>query len=167
MSRHQGLVHFSFACLLVLLTGCGSRSVGVADEPEIIEEFILYSLDGNKFDLKQENADSDDHFHGFPILGKVDIKDVGRRKQIMDALKSGMSQSDGTVAKCYWPRHGVREVSKGKTVDYVICFECLQLKIHNDGKEKTVPTTRRPQSVLNKHLKDAKIPLAPGMAEDK
>lgn len=37
------------------------------------------------------------------------------------------------MAACFDPRHGVRAVHGGHTVDLVICFECLSLKVYRDA----------------------------------
>ena len=66
------------------------------------------------------------HFRGYAILGKVEITDPAARQEIVKAVLDGISESDGTVASCFWPRHGVQVLTNGKAVDYVICYECLQ-----------------------------------------
>jgi hypothetical protein len=67
------------------------------------------------------------------------------------------------MAKCFWPRHAVRVVDKGQTVDYVICFQCDQLRVHEGSSTRVKPITSEPQPVFNKHLKEAGIPLALGV----
>ena len=98
------------------------------------------------------------------MLGKVEIIDAGKRREIIDALKQGLAQSDGKIAACFWPRHAIRTVEKGRTTDYVICFECYQLAIHDGTDRRVKPVTREPQAVFNKQLTEAGIPLAPGIA---
>ena len=143
--------------LASLLTGTLSNS---AEPPD---QLILYSVDGRD-DAGKPGKDVE-LFHNYPVLGKIEIKEAAKRDEILAALKSGIDKSDGTVAKCFWPRHGIRVVEKGKTTDYVICFECLQLKKHQEKDVKTIPITREPQAVLNKILREANIPLAPGIKE--
>src|SRR5262245_44881959 len=63
-------------------------------------------------------------FHGWKVLGKTTVKDKKVRGQVLAALKKGVADSDGRVAKCFIPRHGVRATHGGKTVELVICFEC-------------------------------------------
>jgi hypothetical protein len=146
------------------LTGCGSDPVADLEAPE---QLILYSIDGRDFEPGQAPK-ADEKFHGYPVLGKVEITDAAKRKEIAGALKDGLARSDGKRAKCFWPRHAIRAVTKGRTIDYVICFQCLQLEAHDGDSKSVKPVTREPQSVFNKHLKEAGIPLAPGMAgEDK
>jgi hypothetical protein len=160
--RIRCLAVICYVAFVTFTIGCGRDSVAGLEAPE---ELILYSVDGRDFEPGQAPK-AEETFHGYPVLGKVEIKEADKRKEIMAALKDGMARSDGKMAKCFWPRHAVRAVEQGKTVDYVICFECYQLQVHLDGTAKTEPTLREPQSVLNKHLKDAGVPLAPGMVGD-
>jgi len=72
------------------------------------------------------------------------------------------AKSDGNGAKCFDPRHGIRATAKGKTVDLVICFECNWVYVYYDNDENrqhVAVTTREPQAVLDKTLKDAGVPL--------
>ena len=154
------------ACVVVTaaLAGCGRDPVAGLEAPE---QLTLYSIDGLDFGPRQEPK-TDEKFHGYPVLGKIEITDAAKRREIAAALKDGLARSDGKMAKCFWPRHAIRTVANGWTVEYVICFECYQLEVHDGNSKSVKPVTRDPQAVFNKHLKEASIPLAPGMVgEDK
>jgi hypothetical protein len=141
--------------------GCGGGSVASLDVPD---KLTLYSIDGRDFEPGKEPK-VEEKFHGYPVLGKVEVKDPERRKEIIAALKDGMARSDGRMAKCFWPRHAIQAVEKGRTIDCVICFECRQLEIHEGSSKSVKPITREPQNVLNRHLKQDGVPLAPGMVD--
>lgn len=143
--------------VLVLLSGCGSKSV--APNYEAADEFILYSLDGSKYAM----APSTDAgaFHGVPVLGQTSIEDQKKRAELISALYDGINDSDGTVAACFIPRHGIHIVQGQQVVDYVICFECLQVEIYQGNAQSSKLTTQSPRKVFNKYLKDAGLPLAP------
>jgi hypothetical protein len=135
---------------------------GAADKPssksvkEILEKadtFELYSLDPGPRKVAGG-------FHGWKVLGKTPVKDAAARKRILAAVYKGLADSDGTVANCFNPRHGIRATHKGKTVDLVICFECLQVQFHAGKEQATELTTASPQPTLDKVLKDAGVPLA-------
>ena len=151
-----------FSLAVVFLIGCESGSVQNLTTPDSL---TLYSIDGRDF-VPGTEPKADEEFHGYPVLGKIDVKDPKSRREIIAAVKKGIADSDGMMAKCFWPRHAIRATENGKTIEYVICFECNQLQIYTDGTDELEPTTREPQVVLNKHLQDAKIPLAPGMVGD-
>ena len=155
--------HFTLIVMLLFATlvGCGADPLQGVDSPEAL---TLYSIDGRDFEPGQE-PETKEKFLSYPVLGKLEITDAEERKEIIAALKNGITDSDGTMAKCFWPRHAIRASQNGETIDYVICFECYQLEIHSNGASKTEPTTRKPQIVLNRRLKNSNIPLAPGMTE--
>jgi hypothetical protein len=140
------------------IAGCRGDPVASLDMPE---QLILYSIDGRDFRPGQEPK-SEEKFHGYTALGKIEVTDEIKRSEIIVALKEGMARSDGMTAKCFWPRHAIRAVEKGRTIDYVICFECLQLEVHEGQSKSLIPVRWEPQAVFNRHLKEAGIPLAPG-----
>jgi len=126
---------------LIMLASLMVGTVTHGTEPP--DQLILYSIDGRD-DAGKPGKDVE-LFHNYPVLGKIEIKEAAKRDEILAALKSGIDKSDGTVAKCFWPRHGIRVVEKGKTTDYVICFECVHLHQYTDVQRKTVPITPDPQ----------------------
>jgi hypothetical protein len=155
--------HLAIALLVLSLTGAARA----ADKPsskdlkalfEKAEAVELYSLDPGA-DVK-EAPDAKHGFHGWKILGKTTVKDAKTRKKIVAAMYQGLEASDGTAAKCFNPRHGIRVMADGKTVDVVICFECLQVQFHVGDASKTETTTDTPQKVFDEVLRDAGVPLA-------
>jgi hypothetical protein len=117
-------------------------------------EIELYSLDPERLIEKPKN-----HFHGWKVLGKTTLKQDDRARAL-EAIRKGIADSDGKVAGCFNPRHGIRAKHDSKTVDLVLCFECLSLQVHGPGKQSSVLTTASPQPVLDKLLKDAGVKLA-------
>jgi hypothetical protein len=93
------------------------------------------------------------------VLGKVEITDAEQRHAIMAAVMDGISKG-GSVTNCFWPRHAIRAVVAGKTIDYVICFHCNQIGIWGDDM-KYVATGRDAMPVLDKYLKAASILQVP------
>ena len=81
----------------------------------------------------------------------------------MAALHEGIANNDGTEAHCFWPRHALQTIDGGKTVDYVICFECFHVHVYEEGGPRYEKTTREPQAVFDQHLTRAGIPIAPQM----
>lgn len=149
-------------------TGCGEARVSSSTA---VDQLTLYSIDGNRRIVeatkeaqeelpKDATKDPEEQFHTFPVLGKVDVKDPEKRKEILTAFQEGIDRSDGTMNKCFWPRHGIRVVKGQRTIDYVICFECLQFEKHEGSSESNRAITRIPQTLFNQVLKDAGVPLA-------
>jgi hypothetical protein len=73
--------------------------------------------------------------HGYGILGRATVTDEATRTRALDLIGQACRANDDTVAACFDPRHGVRAVHGGRTVDLVICFECLSLQVHADGTQ--------------------------------
>lgn len=139
----------------VIIAGC---SIG----PGYPEQMVLYSIDGRDFPPGEgPQYESNEKFHGYPVLGKVEIEDVAKRKELMSALRKGIADNDGAAAKCFWPRHAIRAVENGKTIDYVVCFECLQIHIFQEETMTSELTTSEPRSIFNKTLEAADIPVIP------
>ena len=79
--------------------------------------------------------------HGYAITGQATLDDAGQCKQVANLILRGIKESEGMVAACFNPRHGLRIEHEGKRLELVICFECLSLQAHGnalgDGVEQT------------------------------
>jgi hypothetical protein len=119
-------------------------------------QFELYSLDPDRLASKDEKVDL---FHGWKVLGKIVVKGADAKK-VRAAVEKGVRDSDGSVAACFNPRHGIRIVTDKKTYDLVICYECLSATVYQ-GEERagSFLTARGPENALNGVLRDAKVPL--------
>jgi hypothetical protein len=97
--------------------------------------------------------------YGYTILGQTALTDAKARGELLDALKKGIAANDGVAAACFNPRHALRATHEKKTVEVVICFECLSMQYYVDGKRiGSVLTTRSPKGAFDKVLADAKAP---------
>jgi hypothetical protein len=66
--------------------------------------------------------------------------------------------------KCFLPRHGIRVKHAGKVADFVICFECNNVRVYVDGGAETeFLVSDSPAKMFNDILKDAgvKLPAQP------
>jgi hypothetical protein len=144
-------------CLATALTGCGSKPTSEFGAPE---QLTLYSIDGRDSEPGQK-PQTEETFHHYPVLGKVELTDAEQRRELLAALQSGIDSGDRDPRKCFWPRHAIRTVEKSRTREYVICFQCRQMYIYEDGSESRKPITDQPQPRLNKFLQEAGVPLAP------
>jgi hypothetical protein len=127
---------------------------------EKADQFVLLSLDP-KMDMMQDQREiPKDNFHGWKVLGRTEIKDASTRRKLIAAFRKGVADHDGSIAKCFLPRHGLHLVHEGKPMDLVICFECLQVEVHCGEKEETgFLISKSPLSVFNEVLLQAGIPL--------
>jgi len=124
------------------------------------ERFVLFSLNPTHPALRRESDPSpNETFHDYAVLGKTEIHDQKERAELLRALYNGIANSDGMVASCFNPRHGISATLAGETVDLVICFECLSIETHAKNG-KGVLTTRSPQPTFNRALERAHLPIA-------
>jgi hypothetical protein len=149
------------AVFLVLLAGfvcgCSSKTIppDVRKALETGSQFEIFSLDPNSRGEKSESA-----FHGRRVLGKTAVEDAATRKKLVSALQQGVREHDGSVANCFNPRHGIRVVHEGATVDLVICFECYQVQSYAGGQSGShFLVSRSPQTAFDQTLRDAAVPL--------
>ncbi len=155
------LIAFAFIGAVGLARGAERDSprelpAGVLAVLEKADTLELLSLSPEKPGKK----DDPKTLHGWTILGKTALKDAAVRSKVLNAVKKGVADNDGSVAKCFQPRHALRATHGGQTVALLICFQCLQIRVY-DGDTSGVLTTRSPEPVLDKVLKDAGVPLAP------
>ena len=126
------------------------------------ERIVLYSLDPRgPHDTRPPVTG--EPLHGHLVLGSVEITDPDRRRELIEALRDGISQGDGQYA-CFWPRHVLRIERDGRTFDYVICFQCRNYERHVSGDPRSSGTrsiSEHVQPVFNKVLEDADVPIFP------
>ena len=98
------------------------------------------------------------NFHGYQIQGKTVVKDPNVKKEIVDAFEQAVKESNGIGARCFNPRHGIRVVDESRIIDFLICFECLQVEVYVDDKKSGhFFITALPQTLFDKILHEAKI----------
>jgi acyl-CoA thioesterase I len=119
----------------------------------VIESMTLYSL-------TPEQTKATDNFESYVIPGKVEIVSSEERTAIFAAVQRGIDQgyTHGAFG-CFEPHHGVRVRRNGKTYDYVLCFQCLNVDEFVDGQfvtERTMDWTAK--DIIDKHLKAAHVP---------
>jgi hypothetical protein len=131
------------------------------------DTFELYSLDPAREPEERGKAEpAKDTFHGWKVLGKTEIKGKAERKRLAEALRLGAEDNFGVAAACLIPRHGLRLTGGGKTVDLVICFQCLSVQVFVNGERKDgFLTTGDPQKEFDAVLKAAGVKL-PKQAKD-
>lgn len=148
---------------LIGAIGCCTKMNPVANL-EQATSITLYSIDGNHYpqdEIARRPANAE-IFHGYPVLGKIELTDAADRKTLLSELRRGIEANEGTVAGCFIPRHALRATEASGTVDYVICFQCMQINVYENGKSGTnMLTTAAPQPAFDAILKKAKIALAP------
>lgn len=161
-------MNHSFRFTLVAALGLAVLSIAAevkndlsAEAREILEKadsFELYSVKPEV--AKNESGEGPKLFHDYPVLGKTVIKGANTRKAVRTTLLQAIASHPKYGAKCFLPRHGLRAMHDGKTLDLLICFECSRISAWSGGKETHLLTAGSAQPLLDRILKDANVPLA-------
>lgn len=124
----------------------------------------LYSIDPNhgKRFSGERPVNSKKVFHGYPVLGRVEIVSPKERKALLDEFVKGIPQDDGNMPdnSCFNPRHGLRMITGSSTNDLVICFQCMQVDSFGFGCCEYFHVSNAPQSVFDGMLSKYKIKKA-------
>ena len=151
------------AVLLLPAACAGQEKNVIPDHVKTILEnatkYEVYSLDPGPGEGVK------DGFHRWKVLGKTTVMAETKRATLLEALSKGVADNKGEAAKCFIPRHGLRATHDGKTIDLVICFECMHVYVYADPKDSEKKsdsffTTGSPEEAFDKVLKDAGVPLA-------
>jgi hypothetical protein len=110
------------------------------------DKFILLSLAGmeaslqSPFELVSSRLASDSNplptlmFHNYRVQGQTEIKDKNVQERIRAIYDDGISDTHFSAA-CFSPKHGIRTVRNGQTLDIVICFHCAQVNVYLNNNE--------------------------------
>lgn len=126
------------------------------------QRFILLSLDPMDPALRSKSAPAPkETFHDYTVLGQTEIRDERQRADLLRALYKGIADSDGGIAPCFNPRHGISATLGDETVDLVICFECFSIETYTGAGESGLTlTTGSPEATFNGALESARLPTA-------
>ena len=94
------------------------------DEADSAELLALGPVDGP----------GEDDFHGWAIQGRLPLDEAADRASVIDEIRGGVENSDGTAEADFTPRHGLSATSGGRQVDLVICYACRSLEAYADGR---------------------------------
>lgn len=130
------------------------------------DRYELYHAD--QFELISIDPTFDDHPTGellaarYPVLGRAKIEDAATRVRLVDALREGIRNYDGTTVACFDPRHAICVTRSGKTTTFLICFQCSRGRVFQD--DRGLPgfkLSSSPEPVFDEVLIAHGVPLAP------
>ena len=131
--------------------GIPAAAVAILEQADVFE---LLSLSP-----RHQPRTAKDDFHGYEVLGRAEIADPKTRKKLVSAFEQGVAENQGTIAACFNPRHGIHVTRNGKTEDFVVCFECLQ--VHSYGAiDEDFLISSSPNATFETVLRRAGILLA-------
>ncbi|MBL8859946.1 MAG: hypothetical protein JNL28_15670 [Planctomycetes bacterium] len=118
----------------------------------------LMALDPTPLALTPGDARAADQLHGYAITGRARLTDPQRCTEVADLILRAVRESDGRAAACFNPRHGIRAVYEGRTLELVICFECLSMQVFGDalgasGAQQNVLISNSGEGSINRIFK--------------
>jgi hypothetical protein len=149
------------AAVVYLLVTSESRPKLPSDVLEALhnaEKFELISLEPESYFASLEK--SKERFHDWVVLGSVEITDDATRERLTTAFIQNASEGEHEVA-CWEPRHGLRVVHAGRTLELLICFKCEFVHVHFGGDViHRFQIADSPQPVFDEVLRKANVKLA-------
>jgi hypothetical protein len=132
--------------------------------PNDPDEVTLFSIDGSELfnPANRDKPNGREWLYGWPVLGEVRIADRDLRRRVVRAVKKDLTSTPREQLLCFRPRHMLRVVEGGRTIDVLICFQCGNHEVYVDGKppSSTDSSDKSSQELLNKILTEAGVPLS-------
>lgn len=124
------------------------------------ENLTLYSLEPEPAAALAATNQTQSLFHGYKVLGKLEISSPEQRSNLIAALQKGMSENTNLSGLCFNPRHGIQARTSNDIVDLVICFECLHVRALSmrHGQIWSL-TSQSPAALFNETLEDGGVLL--------
>ena len=139
----------SAGCSAEQPTGSGESVTGVFAPIADATAVEIYVLDPQTVGRAAER-EGEGFLRGFAILdrGPLPLEEL---PALLNRLGKGVADNPGEAAKCFNPRHGMRLTLADRTVDLVICFECLQIYEYDSTRPDwtTHYTTEEPTAMVN------------------
>ena len=163
----NALVSFATLGLPMAAPTCGesdARATQLIQDrlPLEVEEMLLASEGIELLSLYPYLPDKppEHELGGWEVLGSAHIDDRTIIRQLIVSLKRGIKENCCAVGACFSPRHGIRAEHRGRLLEALICFECLQVYLYIDDELVGRPiTSRSPQVDFDRVLRSAGVPL--------
>jgi len=126
----------------------------VAEALHAPEKATLYSLEPQK-----RASPEDKQFYNYKVLGHIDLD----QKQMMiaaDEFQSAIAGWNGWRAECFEPRHALRVTAKNHIYDFILCYQCDQIYVNQDGEFAASLGASGSAKVLNALFGAAGIPVS-------
>lgn len=127
------------------------------------ERLEIFALDpGSGYDGPLEGPD---RLRGCRVLGSTVVGEPTDRAAIAQLVLRGLRESDGSLAHCFLPRHGLRVTSEGRVHDFAICYECLTVRAWDEGSATSdavvLPTAQSVGAELTRRFEALGLKVAP------
>ena len=99
-------------------------------------------------------------FRGYRVLGRLPLKNEIHRLQVARAVAQAAQTYQGNFKCVFSPRHGLRVQSRGKTYDFLICYECSQMEVYAEEREIAELSIGGSPDLMNSMLRAAHVRIA-------
>jgi len=126
----------------------------VASALRAADRFDLLALDPapkKYYEFTGRTPPPGEDFHGYIALKRVTIADKEERQALLAVLDAGIRENRGMAAACFKPRHGISVATANGSIGLVICFECMQIKVHGAVSAEAL-TSGSPQKAFDAAL---------------
>lgn len=147
-----------FEVVIVVGMQIGCCPTVPAHLPEKISRLIVYSIDGVTQNTGEGSRTT--AFPYYPILGELEILDASVQAELITALNDDLGRC-GDSPKCYRPRHAIRLLTNDREIELVICYECSNAYLYENGDRKVKVIGNKSMGPINRILRNANIKLAP------
>jgi hypothetical protein len=108
------------------------------EHPEKVTFYTLaeeYELEDT---LTKEEIKALPEFHGYRVLGKVELVPASEGQSAVEALRAAVRGGTPMSVECFEPHHGIRVESAGLVTDVLVCFICTNMAVYPDGPRNVV-----------------------------
>ncbi|MEZ5553818.1 MAG: hypothetical protein R3E82_23280 [Pseudomonadales bacterium] len=75
------------------------------------------------------------NFHGFEMLGTGTMEKPVEVARLVSLLHNEIANPLPGISLCFIPRHAVTIKAAGSTFDFLICYECSNIRVMKDSHE--------------------------------
>lgn len=113
-------------------------------------DFQIHALHPSPHSAAADGYATSPKFHDFAIIASATVTAKRTRTAVMQSIFGGLETNNGQSAMCFNPRHAVHIEAGDREVDFVICYECLSMRIYVDGVKHSRLTSQAPLTTINK-----------------
>ena len=127
--------------------------------PSMIEKILIDPVSVEVFSLDFKNSAGGEFLYGHHVLGKTLVKDSRNSTRIAGFFKQAIERGSYTWA-CFEPRHALRVIRNGETLDVILCFECRNFHWYVNGESQgELPIHPGLEVTLDYVLRRAGVPI--------
>ncbi len=97
------------------------------NEMQQSQSLVMFRL--NPRPLRDEDKSKKQSFHEYEILQAFSVERAEQRKQLIEFFAATLHWNHYRMASCFNPRLGLRMVSRKRTLEFLVCYECSRVQV--------------------------------------